>query len=170
MNAIENGMLETIRCFVNRWQRGRSFGRSKPAQYSAATEKISVLAITSDDRDRRSLSTFSLRGQWDLAFASSCQEALDSLKSSRAAVIMCARDLPGPDWRNCLEILAAARPECPILLISSIYDEYLWEEVVHRGGYDVLRKPLEEEQAVRAVNLAWSYSKTGWRVPTHRFL
>jgi len=160
-------MLETIRRFVNRWREGRSLGRSKPAQHSATTEKISVLAITSDDRDRRSLSMFSLRGQWDLVFTDSCQEALDILKSRRVSVIVCDRDLPGPDWRDCLESLAAARPERPILLMSSIYDEYLWEEVVHRGGYDVLGKPLQEEQAARAVNLAWSYSKTRWRASTH---
>ena len=30
---------------------------------------------------------------------------------------------------------------------------------IHKGGYDVLAKPLQEEQTVRAVNLAWSYSK-----------
>ena len=97
----------------------------------------------------------------------SCQEALDILKSGRASVIVFDRDLPGLDWRDCLESLAAARPGYPILLMSSIYDEYLWEEVVHRGGYDVLGKPLQEEQAVRAVNLAWSFSKTRWRASTH---
>ena len=145
-------MLEIFRRFVTWW-------RSKPAQASAAAEKISVLAITPDDGDRRALSIFSIRGQWDLAFASACPEALDILKGGRAAVIICDRDLPGMNWRKCLEELAASSHGCPIILTSSVCDEYLWEEVVHRGGYDVLGKPLQEEQAVRAVNLAWSYSK-----------
>ena len=157
-------MLETFRRFVNWWD-SLFPGRSKPAQYSAMAEKISVLAITPDDGDRRSLSIFSIRGQWDLAFASACPEAVDILKGGPAAVVICDRDLPGLDWRKCLENLAASKPGCPILLMSSIYDEYLWEEVVHRGGYDVLSKPLLEEQAVRAVNLAWSYSKN-LRAPT----
>jgi len=142
-----------IRYFVNRW-RG-----SKPSQYPAPTEKISVVAITLNDGDRHLLSTFSIHGQWELVFTSSCQEALDNLTGGRAAVIICDRDLPGPDWRECVRSMAAARPDCPILLMSSIYDEYLWEEVVHMGGYDVAPKPLQEEQAVRVVNLAWSYSK-----------
>ena len=151
-------MLETFRRFVNWWNSGVR-GPSKPAQHSDTAEKISVLAITSNDADRRSLSIFAIRGQWDLAFASACPEALAILKRGRAAVIICDRDLPGLNWRKCLEDLAASSRGCPIILTSSVYDEYLWEEVVHSGGYDVLGKPLQEEQAVRAVNLAWSYSK-----------
>ncbi len=142
-------MLETIRRLMNRWR----------AAMPAPTDKIAVLAITSNAGDRHLLSGFSIRGQWDLVFTSSCQEALAILESGRAAVVVCDRDLPGPDWRECVSSLAGARSESPILLMSSTYDKYLWEEVVHIGGYDVVQKPLLEEQAVRAVNLAWSYSK-----------
>ena len=130
------------------------------------SEKIPVLAIAPDERDKSSLSSFSARGQWDLALTGSCDEALDMLKKMRAAVILCDRDLPGVDWRNALEKLSAARPDCPIVLASSVNDEYLWDEVVHTGGYDVLSKPLQEDLTVRVVNLAWSYSKERARVKT----
>jgi FixJ family two-component response regulator len=135
----------------------------RPVQDSEPAGRISVLAITADDRDRRSLSLFSIRGQWDLSFTNTCEDALDLLKDHPATVIVLDRDLPGSDWRKTLEMLSGCGPECPIILVSSVCDEYLWEEVVHNGGYDVLRKPLQEEQAVRAVNLAWSYSNTGLR-------
>jgi DNA-binding NtrC family response regulator len=137
--------------FVNWWRSGIS-------------ERIPVLAIAPDDRDKGSLALFSVRGQWDLALASSCEEALEMLKKMRAAVILCDRDLPEVDWRHALERLAASRPDCPIVLTSSVNDEYLWDEVVHTGGYDVLSKPLQEDLTVRAVNLAWSYSKERARV------
>ena len=65
----------------------------------------------------------------------------------------------GLDWRDVLATLAASRPDCSVILTSPVNDEYLWEEVVRRGGYDVLAKPLQEDQTVRAVNLAWSYAK-----------
>jgi len=137
--------------FVNWWR-------------SESGERIPVLAIAPDERDKSSLSAFSVRGQWDLVLASSCEEALESLKKMRAAVILCDRDLPGLDWRDALERLSASRNDCPIVLTSSVNDEYLWDEVIHKGGYDVLSKPLQEDQTVRAVNLAWSYS---WgRFPT----
>jgi DNA-binding NtrC family response regulator len=132
--------------------------------HSQNGERIPVLAIAPDERDKSSLSSFSVRGQWDLALTGSCDEALEMLKKMRAAVILCDRDLPGVDWRHALERLAASRPDCPIVLTSSVNDEYLWDEVVHTGGYDVLSKPLQEDLTVRAVNLAWSYSKERARV------
>lgn len=135
-----------IRQFVNWWR-------------SEADERIPVLAIAREEFDRNSLSEFAVRGQWDLVLADSLEEALQGLKKMRAAVILCDRDLSGLDWRDVLQALAASRPDCPIILTSSVNDEYLWEEVIHKGGYDVLSKPLQEDLTVRAVNLAWSYSK-----------
>ena len=108
----------------------------------------------------------SIRGQWDLVLTGSCEEALEALQKMRAAVILCARDLPGVDWRHALEKLSSSRPDCPIVLTSSVNDEYLWDEVIHKGGYDVLSKPLQEDLTVRAVNLAWSYSKERAREKT----
>jgi DNA-binding NtrC family response regulator len=134
--------------------------------WSRAGEKIPVVAIGRDERDRSSLSAFSARGQWDLVLTGSCEEALDTLKKMPAAVILCDRDLPELDWRKALEKLVGSRPDCPIVLTSPVNDEYLWEEVIHKGGYDVLAKPLQEGQTVRAVNLAWSYSKERSREKT----
>src|ERR1700716_242313 len=142
-----------FRQFVNWWR-------------SENGERIPVLAIAREEPDRNSLSAFSVRGQWDLVLTSSYEEALDLLKKMRAAVILCDRDLPGLDWRSALETLAASRPDCPIILTSSVNDEYLWDEVIHKGGYDVLSKPLREDLTVRAVNLAWSYSKERARIKT----
>ena len=139
--------------FVNWWR-------------SESRERIPVLAIACQDLERNSLSAFSVRGQWDLVLTESCEEALEALKKMRAAVILCDRDLPGVDWRNTLEKSSASRPDCPIVLTSSVNDEYLWDEVIHKGGYDVLSKPLQEDLTVRAVNLAWSYSKERARIKT----
>jgi FixJ family two-component response regulator len=135
-----------MRSLVNWW---RAEGR----------ERIPVLAIMPDERDKNSLLAFGARGQWDLVLSGSCEAALETLKKMRAAVILCDRDLPGIDWRAALEKLAACRADCAIILTSSVNDEYLWDEVIHKGGYDVLSKPLQQEETVRAVNLAWSYSK-----------
>jgi hypothetical protein len=41
--------------------------------------------------------------------------------------------------------------------MSRVVDEYLWNETVRRGGYDVVSKPLREEDLIRVVRLAWSY-------------
>lgn len=43
------------------------------------------------------------------------------------------------------------------MLISPVADDYLWNEVVSNGGYDVLAKPLRQQDVLRAVKFAWSY-------------
>src|SRR5450631_1658154 len=103
------------------------------AEHPAAAERIQVVAITPDDGDRRSLAACAVRGQWDLAIAAGFEDALDVSKKSRAAVILCDRDMPGLDWRESLKKMAASKPAFAIILTSSVNDEYLWDEVVHRG-------------------------------------
>jgi DNA-binding NtrC family response regulator len=153
-------MRELFRRLINRWRH--------TAARRGTAERIPVLAITPDDRDRRSLEACSVRGQWDLVMAAGFEDALNGSDKNRAAVILCDRDLPGLDWRAALKKLAALKPALAIILISSVNDEYLWDEVIHRGGYDVLAKPLREDQTLRAVNLAWSYSKERMRATDGR--
>jgi hypothetical protein len=45
-----------------------------------------------------------------------------------------------------------------------VVDTYLWNEVVSKGGFDVLSKPLREDDVVRAVRLAWSYWNSATRI------
>jgi hypothetical protein len=55
---------------------------------------------------------------------------------------------------------ATASPETCIMLISKVVDDNLWNDLVSNGGYEVLRKPLREEDVLRAVKMAWSYWST----------
>jgi len=57
-------MLETIRQIV-------SWGRVDNPN------RIRVLAITTDDRDKRALAACSVRGHWDLVMTGACEEALE---------------------------------------------------------------------------------------------
>ena len=43
------------------------------------------------------------------------------------------------------------------MLVSKVIDDYLWSELVANGGYEVLRKPLREDEVFRSVRMAWSY-------------
>jgi FixJ family two-component response regulator len=56
-----------------------------------------------------------------------------------------------------MRILASAPQRPSVILTSRVVDDYLWQEVIRYGGYDVLSKPLREEDVVRSVRLAWSY-------------
>ena len=137
--------------------------RAKPAVNVTQSYTIAVIALTSDEEISHLLSQFAVRGQWDLLFTSKGDEALALLKAGQPTVLLCDREVAGLDWRTFVEQVAKSRTECAILLISGPSDECLWDEVIQRGGYDVLAKPLQEDQTLGAVNLAWLYARSGWR-------
>ena len=43
------------------------------------------------------------------------------------------------------------------MLVSKLIDDNLWNDLVSSGGYEVLRKPLRDDEVSRAVRMAWSY-------------
>jgi FixJ family two-component response regulator len=79
------------------------------------------------------------------------------LHKVKAPVVLYDRDLPGKGWRGTVEDLASSPHRACIILVSGVADAYLWNEVVRTGGFDVLSKPLREDEVVRAVRLASSY-------------
>ena len=118
--------------------------------------------MTSDE-DRRLLAGICNRNGWHLLFADTCEEARAALDKLKAPVILCDRDLPGKGWRETVEDLASSPHRACIILVSGVLDAYLWDEVVRTGGYDVLYKPLREDDVVRSVRLAWSYWNSATR-------
>jgi hypothetical protein len=61
------------------------------------------------------------------------------------------------EWRAVVTGFAAASGGACIMLVSKVIDDYLWSELVANGGYEVLRKPLREDEVFRSVRMAWSY-------------
>jgi len=115
------------------------------------------------DAERRALTGICSRNRWNLLFAETCEAARTALDKLKAPVILCDRDLPGKGWRGAVEDLASSPHRACIILVSGVVDTYLWNEVVSKGGFDVLSKPLREEDVVRAVRLAWSYWSSATR-------
>ena len=126
--------------------------------------RVKILGLLADERDRHLLAEAGARNQWDITFAASYQEARLLLEKIGAPVVLCDRDMASQDWWSLVEGLAACSPRACILLVSKVADAYLWNEIVRRGGYDVLSKPLQEDEVVRVVRLARTYwSSTSMR-------
>ena len=119
--------------------------------------KPTIIALLADERDRKVVSDFCRRGHWDVSFAGTSPEALALMDRVKAQILFMDRDLAGTDWREAMSIFASSDGKICIILISRVVDGYLWNEVVHNGGYEVLPKPLREEDVSRTVRLAWSY-------------
>lgn len=50
-----------------------------------------------------------------------------------------------------------------VILISAVSDGFLWQEVVRRGGLDVLSKPLRPDHAANVIKWAMAYWNSGRR-------
>jgi FixJ family two-component response regulator len=118
---------------------------------------IAVIGLVLGYEDRRLLASICSRNRWNLLFADTCEEARIALHRLKSPVVLCDRDLPGRGWRGTVEDLASSPHRACVILVSAVVDTYLWNEVVRTGGFDVLSKPLREDDVVRAVRLAWSY-------------
>jgi len=116
-----------------------------------------VVGLVTSSEDRRLLSGICSRNGWNLILQDTCEEARIALHRLKSPVVLCDRDLPGQRWRETVEELASSPHRACIILVSGVVDTYLWNEVARTGGFDVLSKPLREEDVVRAVRLALSY-------------
>lgn len=142
--------------FLRRKKGSSSWQWSAPANLSSLNP-ITVVGLIASDSDRRALAGICGRKGWNLLLAGTCEEARTALDKLKAPVILCDRDLPGSGWRAAVEGLASSPHRACVILVSGVVDTYLWNEVVRSGGFDVLSKPLREDDVVRAVRLAWSY-------------
>ncbi len=148
--------------FLRRKNGSATWASSSPAGRSSISP-IAVIGLVASDEDRLLLAGVCSRNRWHLLFADTCEEARAALDQLKAPVILCDRDLPGKGWREAVEDLASSPHRACIILVSGVVDTYLWDEVVRTGGYDVLSKPLREDDVVRAVRLAWSYWNSSTR-------
>ena len=115
-----------------------------------ASFRIPIVALVSCDQDRDALTHIAARERWDLHLAESCEDAHFTASQLSAPVIVFDRDWPGAAWRNVVQNLASSAHQPCVILLTSVADEYLWQELIGCGGYDMLAKPLRAEDAARS--------------------
>lgn len=116
-----------------------------------------MVAVLGEESDRAVISNLCRRHHWEVFFANTCDEARALLDHVKPQVLLMDRDVAGADWRTSMSSLASASNGSCIMLLSRVVDDYLWNDVVCNGGYEVLPKPAREDEVFRAVKLAWSY-------------
>ncbi len=118
-----------------------------------------IVGLVFDEQDRRLLTGLGSRNQWNMSFAETIEGVQALSEGLTASVILCDRDVAGREWWEAVQTLSSSPHDPCVLLISRVVDDYLLNEVVRRGGYDVLTKPLREEDVGRAIKLADIYWK-----------
>lgn len=81
--------------------------------------------------------------------------AFAALAKYQFDVVVCERDLRPGSWKDVLE-QAVILPDPPSVVVSSrLADERLWAEALNLGAYDVLAKPFDRMETMRALDAAW---------------
>ena len=152
-------MWKSIRSFLRVLKRRQDLPPDEPAKPSSAKPSFAepIIALIIGERDRALLTNIAIRLGIDIRFTDSCSEAWTIANKLEAPVILFNRDLPGTEWRDVMQILGSGPQRPSVILTSRVVDDYLRQEVIHNGGYDIPPKPLREEDVVRSVRLAWSY-------------
>ncbi|MDQ2777034.1 MAG: hypothetical protein M3Y57_19245 [Acidobacteriota bacterium] len=120
-----------------------------------------LLAILPDPTDRDAVGVFASTNNWTLNVVGAIEPAVERLSHGPFPVVLIDRDVPEQDWRLSIQTLVSRDPSPCVILVSSVVGLYLFDEVVHYGGYDVLSKPLRNEQLRRTVGLAFTFWKNG---------
>jgi DNA-binding response OmpR family regulator len=120
----------------------------------AGSERVLVISTETHELVER----FCRRLEWKLTYAFDFQTALAILQDQSFEVIIYDQDLPHQDWRSAVTSLATTAPWSSILLLSPLGYPALWNEVIRRGGHDILYKPISEA-AGSVVALAMTRAK-----------
>jgi len=122
---------------------------------------LAIVGLLLDEQDRRLLAGLGSRNHWKVTFAESFETAHALSVELRALAVLCDRDVPGREWGQAVDLLSSSRHRPCVVLLSRVVDDYLWNEVVRHGGYDVLSKPLREDELTRTLKLAQAYWHSG---------
>ncbi len=123
--------------------------------YSKPDAVVTLLFVSSRTDDRTALRRILAHSNWKLYEASSCREAIASLRRRHTPVVICERELPDGDWKSLLDAVSEL-PSRPVVIVSSRHaDDCLWAEVLNLGGYDLLAAPFDKSEVFRVAFLAW---------------
>ena len=121
-----------------------------------------LLAVSARREDHVFLKQVFYDTNWELREARTYRDALMILCHDRMPVVICESWLPDGNWKDIVSQVAAL-PDAPRLIVTSGEpDNRLWGEVLNMGGYDVLTRPFDKNELIRAVNRAWQSWEYEW--------
>jgi DNA-binding response OmpR family regulator len=121
---------------------------------SSETRKL-ALAISGRPEIHTALAE-ALPADWTIVEAGDLPHALDILSTREIPIVLLDRDTPVLEWRDAVMRLAAAPYRCCVILLSSVVNQNLWDEVAGCGGFEVLAKTVTPGRLSAVVKAGWS--------------
>jgi DNA-binding response OmpR family regulator len=116
-------------------------------------DPVTILAVTRDPKEWKALEDIAGKQNWLLFWAHNADRACELIRRHKIQLVICDRDIDGEDWRTIVARFANICPPVCTLLASEVADEYLWREVVHNRGFEILTKPFDPEKVIRTIRL-----------------
>jgi len=116
--------------------------------------RIAILAVLTD-RQNTDLQRLIAHTRWRLKVVHSVAEAVDAISKLPTSVVLCDRELDDGDWLDVVRATNKMNPQPPTIVLSDRQDDRLWEDILNRGGYDVLMRPLKAREVYSLVPMAW---------------
>jgi FixJ family two-component response regulator len=125
-------------------------------------QKIPVLIVTSRTGDVEELKSILCETPWELTDASHVEDLPATLKGAAVPILLFDRDTAGASWQVAIRRLIKTRRGACVVLLSNVSDQYLWDEVVQHGGFDLLARPFRKEQVLSTLMFAYAHCRTPW--------
>lgn len=119
------------------------------------TEKRGRVLIVDDEVFfREAIGEILADANFETRTASTGKSALEMIESSEIGAVVLDVRMPDLDGIQVLACIREARPELPVIMLSSSTDQEIVLEALRLGANDYLAKPLHDEELVLAVGRA----------------
>jgi len=133
--------------------------RKRAGTETNSVRTVQILSVSPSDADHAALREI-LQGakpnletncRWMVHPVSTVASAAEALAQEEIPIVISDSDT----WHAILQITSAV-PEPPVLIVTSCSaDEQLWAETLNLGAWDVLAKPFDADEVIRAGAPAW---------------
>jgi len=121
-----------------------------------------LLIATSRADDMSELKNLLRETEWELIGVSDLEHAAAALAAAKLPILLFDRDSAGAGWPAAIKQLIETRRSACVVLLSNVCDQYLWDEVVQHGGFDVLARPFRKERVLSTLTFAAMHCRTPW--------
>ena len=107
------------------------------------------------DEDHRRVRESLEKGRWLVVEARDWRAALSLTQCLVFPVIVCDRDFLEQDGHSAVRSLAGGWRTASVVLLTDRWDSDLWENLLEQGGFDVLMRPLHEDDFLAVLDSAY---------------
>jgi DNA-binding NtrC family response regulator len=125
-------------------------------------QKISLLIVTSRAEDIGELRDLLQGTPWDLTDVRDLDGAAGALQAAAVPMLLFDRDTAAGGWQESIRHLTRTHPNACVILLSNVSDQYLWDEMIQQGGFDVLTRPFKKDQVLSTFVFAYAHCRAPW--------